>query len=144
MGEEIQQEEEVVEDDDGGCEEPPPCKPPCDFTQIEVKYFLIAIGLESKCPAFEENQIDGKIMVELTKTELEVDLGCTSIEIRKFTAALAFSVEISEGCKEPELPPSCKPPCDWSEVEVCLVLVMIGMGEKVEEIKKCQISGAMA
>lgn len=126
----------------GGCEPPPPCKPPCDFTQIEVKFFLIAIGLESKVPAFEENQIDGKIMVELTKTELEVDLGCSSIEIRKFTAALEFSIEVSEGCQKPD--PPCKPPQNWSEVEVCIVLVMIGMGQKVEEVKKCQISGAMA
>lgn len=143
--EELQKEEESAGGSGGGgsCEgEKPPLKHPCDWTQIEVKYFLIAIGLESKCPVFEENAIDGQMLIKLTKTELEVDLGCSSIQIRKFTVALEFSIEVSEGCQQPE--PPCKPPQDWSEVEVCVILVMIGFGQKVKEFKKHQITGAMA
>merc|ERR1712183_577646 len=112
---------------------------------IEVKYFLIAIGMENKCEIFEEKEVDGKVLVTLTKTELEAEFGCNSIEIRKFTLAIEFSIEISENPLKPEEPQcGCKPPCDWSEIEVCLVLIAIGCGERVEEFKRCQVNGAMA
>jgi len=141
--EELQKDEEESAAGGGECEKPP-LKHPCDWTVVEVKFFLIAIGLESKVPVFEENAIDGQMLIKLTKTELEVDLGCSSIEIRKFTVALEFSIQVSEECQKPEPEPPCKPPQDWSEVEVCIILVMLGFGCKVKEFKKHQITGAMA
>lgn len=114
-------------------------KHPSEFTKMEVRFFLIAIGMESKVEIFDENEIDGQMLVTLTKVELSEDLGCSSIEIRRFTVALEFSIKVAEqpGC-------GCKPPQSWSETEVCVVLVMIGMGTKVEEIKTCGVNGAMA
>merc|ERR1711983_348734 len=139
--EEIQQEENV--DPEFGVD-PPSIKHPCEFTYIEVQYFLIAIGMENKCEIFEEKQVDGKVLVTLTKTELEAEFGCSSIEVRKFTLAIEFSIEIAEDPPKPESP-SCgsKPADGWSEIEVCLVLVAIGCGSKVKEFRKCQVSGAM-
>lgn len=148
--EQIQQEETVSgsgggEEDDDDVSEPPPIKHPCDFTYVEVKYFLIAIGMESKCDQFEEKQVDGKVLVTLTKTELEAEFGCTSIEVRKFTIALEFSIEISENPPTPDSPDcGSKPTHDWSEIEVCLVLVAIGLGKKIKDFKQCHVSGAMA
>merc|ERR1711935_1095339 len=150
---EIQQEENVdpefgVEpsvDPEFGVEPPPPIKHPCDFTYVEVKFFLIAIGMENKCESFEEKKVDGKVLVTLTKTELEAEFGCTSIEVRKFTMAIEFSIEISENPPKPEEPQcGCKPSKDWSEIEVCLVLVAIGCGSRVEDFRKNHVSGAMA
>merc|ERR1711865_1057020 len=117
--EEIQQEEAVDDDDDddaSGGENQPPIKHGSDFTYVEVKFFLVAIGLENKCDTFEDKQVNGAVLVTLTKTELEAEFGCTSIEVRKFTMALEFSIEISENPPKPEEPScGCKPPRDWSE-----------------------------
>merc|ERR1711935_1189748 len=146
---ESQQEESMGGDDSE--ETPPSITHPSTYTQLEVTFFLIAIGLETKIPAFEEKQIDGKMLVSLTKKELEVELGCSSIQVRKISVALEFSIEISE--KSPPSP-TCgsgsgssssdgKPPQNYTEVEVCLVLVAVGLGKKVKEFKKYQVSGAM-
>jgi len=147
LAQESQQEESMGGDDSE--ETPPSITHPSAYTQLEVTFFLIAIGLETKVPAFEEKEIDGKILVSLTKTELEVELGCSSIQIRKISVALEFSIKISE--KSPPSP-TCgsgsssgdgKPPQNYTEVEVCLVLVAVGLGNKVKEFKKYQVSGAM-
>merc|ERR1712194_691681 len=127
---ESQQEESMGGDDSE--ETPPSITHPSAYTQLEVTFFLIAIGLETKIPAFEEKQIDGKMLVSLTKKELEVELGCSSIQVRKISVALEFSIEISE--KSPSTP-TCgsgsssgdgTSPQDYTEVEVCLVLVAVG------------------
>merc|ERR1711865_79380 len=123
--EEIQQEEAVDDDDDddaSGGENPPPIKHPSDFTYVEVKFFLVAIGLENKCDTFEDKQVNGAVLVTLTKTELEAEFGCTSIEARKLTMALEFSIEI----------------------ELCLVLVGLGFGKRVKDFRSSQINGAIA
>merc|ERR1711862_109199 len=94
--EEGEEEEEKVSFGVGECA----IKHPSEYTLIEVCFFLIAIGLESKCEVFEEKRIDGKMLISLTKTELEAELGFSSIEIQKFIIALEFSIHIAEG-------PSC-------------------------------------
>jgi len=105
---------------------------------------LVAIGFERKFDMFEEKEIDGKALVKITKQELKVEYGCSSMEIRKFTCAIEFSIEISENPPTPDEPDcGCKPPKDWSEVEICLVLVAIGMGTKVKKFKQNHVSGAM-
>merc|ERR1711935_583694 len=128
-------------------ETPPIIKHPSGYTQLEVTFFLMAIGLDAKVPVFEDKHIDGKMFVSLTKTELEVEFGCSSIEIRKISVALEFSIELSEKASSP---PTCgsgsgdgKPPQDYTEVEVCLVLVAVGLGTKVKAFKQYQVSGAM-
>jgi len=146
--EEIQQEEAVDDDDDddaSGGENPPPIKHPSDFTYVEVKFFLVAIGLENKCDTFEDKQVTGAVLVTLTKTELEAEFGCTSIEARKLTMALEFSIEIAEDPPSNDSP-ECghKPAADWSEIELCLVLVGLGFGKRVKDFRSSQINGAIA
>lgn len=144
--EEIQQEEAVDDDDDAsGGNENPPIKHPSDFTYVEVKFFLVAIGLENLCDTFEDKQVNGAVLVTLTKTELEAEFGCSSIEVRKFTMALEFSIEIAEDPPSNDSP-ECghKPAADWSEIELCLVLVGLGFGKRVKDFRSSQINGAIA
>jgi len=103
---------------------------------------LMAIGMENRVEKFEENEIDGAMLVTLEKEELEVDLGCTSLQIKRFNMQIEFATEISK----PEKPQGgcCKPPCDWSEAEVSIFLVVIGMGVKVEDFKRNGVTGGMA
>ena len=144
--EEIQQEEAVDDDDDAsGGNENPPIKHPSDFTYVEVKFFLVAIGLENLCDTFEDKQVNGAVLVTLTKTELEAEFGCSSIEVRKFTMALEFSIEIAEDPPSNDSP-ECghKPAADWSEIELCLVLVGLGFGKRAKDFRSSQINGAIA
>jgi len=117
-------------------------KHPSQYTKVEVHYFLISIGLESKCDKFEEEEIDGALMVTLTKEELEVDLGCSSLQIRKFTANIEFAISIAEAPNEPEC--TCKPPKEWSEAELCIFLVAIGLCERIDEFRKQGVNGSIA
>merc|ERR1712183_75316 len=126
----------------GSCEkddevEKPSMKQPCDWTKMEVQYFLIAIGFNKrKCEEFMEAGVTGKVLISVSKAELESDYGCSSAEIKKFTAALEFAVEVTETeC-------GCKPPEKWTEIEVCMVMISIGLGTKVENIHKHEITGA--
>jgi len=113
-----------------------------EYTVLEVQFFFAAIGLESKCDAIEEKQINGAVLISLNATHLQAELGCNSFEIKKITASIEFSYQITEGSKNPEKP-TCKPPGSWTEAEVCLVLVAVGMGHKVEKVKEAQITGAV-
>merc|ERR1712078_277398 len=121
----------------GGCK-PPPMEHPCEWSKMEVQYFLIAIGFSSsKCEEFKDAGVTGKVLVKLTKAELESDYGCSSAEIKKFTAALSFSKEVVEtkcGCKKQK---------NWTEVELCMAMISVGLGTKVEYVHKHQITGAV-
>jgi len=81
-------------------------KHPSQYTKVEVHFFLISIGLESKCDKFDEEEIDGALMVTLTKEELEVDLNCTKLQIRKFTANVEFAISILKHLKKKIVPVS--------------------------------------
>jgi len=98
--------------------------------------------LESKCDKFDEEEIDGALMVTLTKEELEVDLGCTRLQIRKFTANVEFAISIAEAPQEEEC--TCKPPKEWSEAELCIFLVAIGLCERIDEFRKQGVNGSIA
>mmetsp|Transcript_45530 Transcript_45530/g.51026 ORF Transcript_45530/g.51026 Transcript_45530/m.51026 type:complete len:261 (+) Transcript_45530:59-841(+) len=117
-------------------------KHPSQYTKVEVHFFLISIGLESKCDKFDEEEIDGALMVTLTKEELEVDLKCTNLQIRKFTANVEFAISIAEAPQEEEC--TCKPPKEWSEAELCIFLVAIGLCERIEEFRKQGVNGSIA
>jgi len=65
-------------------------KKPSQYTQTEVNMWLNAIGLGSKIPAFQENAVDGSLLVTLTPEDLRGDLGLTPIEIEKFNQAMSF------------------------------------------------------
>lgn len=72
-------------------------KKPSQYTQSEVNVWLNAIGLGSKIPAFQENAVDGALLVTLTPEELCGDLGLTQMDIDKFNQALQFSTSIAAG-----------------------------------------------
>jgi pyruvate/2-oxoglutarate dehydrogenase complex dihydrolipoamide acyltransferase (E2) component len=72
-------------------------KKPSEYTVDEVCTFLNAIGLGSKIGAFQENAIDGGMLVSLTDEDLQNDLGLSSLQARKFLQKMEFANDISEG-----------------------------------------------
>ena len=98
--------------------------------------------MDNKYDVIEENQINGQALISLSVEQLKIELGCTSFEVNKIQASIEFSFEITEGSDKPEKP-TCKPPQSWTEAEICLVLVAIGVGEKVEKFQRNQVTGAV-
>jgi len=117
--------------------EKPPMKEPCEWTKMEVQYFLIAVGFDKrKCEEFKSAGVTGKVLVKISKAELESDYGCSSAEIKTFQAALKFSIEVTETeCGN-------KPAEEWTEIEVQMVMISIGLGTKCEKVHKHHITGA--
>ena len=72
-------------------------KSPNQFTQEEVSLFLVAIGLGGKVQAFQENSIDGTMLVTLTDQDLTSLLGLTVLQARKFQNSLQFSTHLANG-----------------------------------------------
>jgi hypothetical protein len=70
-------------------------KAPKDYTIDEVCIWLNAIGLGSKAASFEENSVDGTMLVSLTSEDLQGDLGLSSLQARKFQQKLDFSKGLS-------------------------------------------------
>lgn len=72
-------------------------KAPSDFTVAEVGMWLTAIGLGNKAPEFQENGIDGPMLVALTDQDLQTDLGLQNLQLRKFRISLDFSNDLVAG-----------------------------------------------
>jgi hypothetical protein len=72
-------------------------KKPSEYTGDEVCIFLNAIGLGSKIGDFQENAIDGGMLVSLTDEDLQSDLGLSNLQVRKFRQQLDVATEIAEG-----------------------------------------------
>merc|ERR1711935_398224 len=102
----------------------------------EVQYFLLAIGFShSKCEEFKSAGITGKKVVKIGKAELKSEYGCSSAEAEVFMASIEFAVKVVEtecGCKELKA---------YTEIEVCMVMISVGLGTKVEKIHKHEITG---
>ena len=72
-------------------------KAPEDYTVTEVCVWLNAIGLGSKIESFKENDVDGRLLVGLTKDDLTGDLGLSSLQAKKVLAELEFANSIASG-----------------------------------------------
>jgi hypothetical protein len=72
-------------------------KKPSEYTQEEVCVWLNAIGLGSRIPDFQENAIDGPLLITLSVDELEGDLGLSTLQIRKFHQSLEFATSLVGG-----------------------------------------------
>jgi hypothetical protein len=74
-----------------------PSKAPKDYTAAEVNVWLNSVGLGSKISAFQENAIDGPMLVTLTEDDLTSSMGFTSLQARKFQQSLEFAMSLAEG-----------------------------------------------
>ena len=74
-----------------------PSKAPKEYTQAEVNVWLNSIGLGSKIEAFQENAIDGPMLVTLTEEDLTGSMGFTSLQARKFKQSLEFATGLADG-----------------------------------------------
>lgn len=72
-------------------------KKPSQYSQWEVNVWLNAIGLGSKIPAFQENAVDGALLVTLTPEDLRVDLGLSEMDIQRFDQAMRFANSLGGG-----------------------------------------------
>lgn len=65
----------------------PPGAPPSgaagQWSMAEVSQYLEALGLGQLKPAFEENAVDGEMLVGLSEEDLVSELGCTKLQARK-------------------------------------------------------------
>ena len=73
-------------------------KQPKEFTTEEVGMFLVAIGLGDKVPAFQENAVDGSMLVILSADDMK-ELGLSGLQGKKIKSQLQFFEE-SGGSQE--------------------------------------------
>jgi regulator of replication initiation timing len=69
-------------------------KNPSDFDSDDVAICLMALGLESKIPAFRENGVDGRMLLALTTDDLTNDLGLTNLQAKKLHTRLEWAKEV--------------------------------------------------
>jgi len=62
----------------------------------DVVTWLRCLGFGDKSGPFEENDIDGSIILTLTNEELTEDLGFTKLQARRIQRAIDFTKDISE------------------------------------------------
>lgn len=74
-----------------------PSKHPSEYTQAEVNVWLNSVGLGSKISVFQENAIDGAMLVTLSDADLMGDLGLSNLQARKFSQSLDFAKSLAEG-----------------------------------------------
>jgi hypothetical protein len=108
-----------------------------EFRRRHLDQFLAGYAGRLELFAFLAGKSDSyeEVLVKMSSSELE-EYGCSSAEIKTFKVAVAFSIEIveSNGCS--------KPAEKWTEIEVCMVMISIGLGTKVEKIDQHEITGA--
>jgi hypothetical protein len=68
-----------------------------EYNVSEVVVWINAIGMTDRAADFEENAVDGKLLVELTDEDLRSDLGFSGLQAKKFRQKLAFALELTAG-----------------------------------------------
>jgi cell division protein FtsB len=74
-----------------------PSKSPSEYTQAEVNVWLNSIGLGSKVDVFNENGVDGQLLVTLSEADLSEIFGFSVLQARKFALSLDFANSLAEG-----------------------------------------------
>jgi len=66
-----------------------------DYSVHEVVIWVNAIGMDDRAQAFTDNDVDGRLLIDLTDDDMKTDLGFSGLQVKKFRQKLNFTLKLT-------------------------------------------------